>query len=313
MRAKLFIASGALAAMVWAVPVVGAAHFLGSRATANVTVTAVQPGPAKFRVERERGLLLAVWINGGGPYLFALDTGAGMNVISQRVVSAARLQTRTIPTTIIGGLSHARSSSNREAIIDRVALDQRTNTLPSKQTALVVTNLPPDLDGILDPTEAYAPFGYSIDLPNEQITALPAGAIHQGARLPDEGAIVPWIRRDNDNRPFVRLGDGRTALVDTGSVFGLAVTGRDAVIVGRDGVRRTEAVRDIGGGTVVARRVDPTTISIGGMELRRIPTDLLFGVDKNAPVILGRAALRPFKISFDPQRRLIQFLTVPED
>lgn len=313
MRAKLFIASGALAAMVWAVPGGGAAHFLGSRATANANPTVVRPAPARFRVERERGLLLQVWINGGGPYVFAVDTGAGMNVISRRAVTAAGLPTRTVPTTIIGGLSSARGSSNREAIIDRIALDGRANNLPSKQTALIVTNLPPDLDGILDPTEAYAPFGYSIDLPNEQIEALPAGSIHPDTRLPDEGAIVPWIRMGSDNRPFVRLADGRTALVDTGSGFGLAVNGSDAVIVGRDGLRRTDSVRDIGGGTVVARRVNPTTISIGGMELRSIPTDLLFGVDKNAPVILGRAALRPFRISFDPQRRLIQFLTVPED
>ena len=313
MGAKLFIASGALAAMVWAAPVVGAAHFLGGRATVDVTATVERPGPARFRVERERGLLLRVWINGGGPYVFAVDTGAGMNVISQRAVTAARLSTRAVPTTIIGGLSNARSSSNREAIIDRLALDERGNTLPSKQTALIVTNLPPDLDGILDPTEAYAPFGYSIDLPNEKIAPLAAGSIHPETRLPDEGAIVPWIRLGSDNRPFVRLADGRTALVDTGSGFGLAVNGRDAVIVGRDGRERSEAVRDIGGGTVVARRVNPTTINIGGMELRRIPTDLLFGIDKNAPVILGRAALRPFRISFDPQRRLIQFLTVPED
>lgn len=311
MRAKLFIASGALAAMAWAVPVVGAAHFLGSGAISNVTV--VQPGPAKFRVERERGLLLTVWINGVGPYVFAVDTGAGMNVISRRVVTAARLPTRTIPTTMVGGLSGARSSSNREAIIDRIALDGRANTLPSKQTALIVTNLPSGLDGILDPTEAYAPFGYSIDLPNEKMEALPPGSIHPDTRLPDEGAIVPWVRIGSDNRPFVRLADGRTALVDTGSVFGLAVNGSGAVILGPDGLRRTDSVRDIGGGTVVARRVNPTTISIGGMELRKIPTDLLFGVNKNAPVILGRAALRPFRISFDPQRRLIQFLTVPED
>ena len=313
MRAKLFIASGALAAMAWAVPVVGAAHFLASWAIGNVTAPVVQPGPAKFRVERERGLLLTVWINGSGPYVFAVDTGAGMNVISRRVVTAAGLPTRTVPTTIIGGLSSSRSSSNREAIIDRIALDGRANTLPSKQTALIVTNLPPGLDGILDPTEAYAPFGYSIDLPNEKMEALPAGSIHPDTRLPDEGAIVPWVRVGSDNRPFIRLADGRTALVDTGSVFGLAVNGSNAVIRGRDSSRRTDSVRDIGGGTVVARRVNPTTVSIGGMELRSMPTDLLFGVDKNAPVILGRAALRPFKISFDPQRRLIQFLTVPED
>jgi hypothetical protein len=298
--------------MVWAVPSVGAAHFLGNRATATVTATLVRPASARFRFERERGLLLRVWINGGGPYIFAVDTGAGMNVISQRAVTAAGLPTRTVPTTIIGGLSNARSTSNRKAIIDQISLAERGNALPSKQTALIVTNLPPDLDGILDPTEAYAPFGYSIDLPNQQIDALTSGTIHPDTRLPGEGAVVPWLRMGNDNRPFVRLADGRMALVDTGSGFGLAVNGQDAIIVGRDGLRRTEAVRDIGGGTVISRRVNPTTISIGELELRRIPTDILFGVDKNAPVILGRDALEPFKISFDPQRRLIQFVAVSD-
>jgi hypothetical protein len=236
-----------------------------------------------------------------------------MNVISQRAVTAAGLPTTTVPTTFIGGLSNAKSTSNRAALIDRIALEERGNSLPSKQTALVVTNLPPDLDGILDPTEAYAPFGYSIDLPNQQIDALIAGSIHPDTRLPGEGTVVPWIRLGNDNRPFVRLADGRTALVDTGSGFGLAVNGQDAVIVGRDGSRRTDAVRDIGGGTVISRRVNPTTIAIGDLQLRRIPTDILFGVDKNAPVILGRDALEPFKISFDPQRRLIQFVAITED
>src|SRR5688500_20023145 len=213
MRAKLFIASGALAAMAWAVPVVGAAHFLGTRATGNVNAAVVRPGPARFRVEKERGLLLQVWINGRGPYLFAVDTGAGMNVISQRVVTAAGLPTRTVPTTIIGGLSNARSFSNREAILDRIALDGRANTLPSKQTALIVKNLPPDLDGILDPTEAFAPFGYSIDLPNEQIDALPAGSIHPDTRLPDEVVIFPWVRTDTVNLPVVLFDAGHTAFV----------------------------------------------------------------------------------------------------
>jgi len=41
--------------------------------------------------------------------------------------------------------------------------------------------------------------------------------------------------------------------------------------------------------------------------LRHVPTDILFGVDDDAPVILGRDVLYPFKITFDPQRRLIQF------
>jgi hypothetical protein len=47
--------------------------------------------------------------------------------------------------------------------------------------------------------------------------------------------------------------------------------------------------------------------------LRGIPTDILSRVDDDAPVILGRDALYPFKITFDPRRRLIEFVTSAEN
>ena len=39
--------------------------------------------------------------------------------------------------------------------------------------------------------------------------------------------------------------------------------------------------------------------------LRGVPTDLLVRAEKGAPVILGRDALRPFRLSFDPVNRLV--------
>ena len=190
-----------------------------------------------------------------------------------------------------------------------MAVGERGNALPSSQTALIVSNLPPDIDGILDPTQAYAPLGYSIDLPNEQIEALGADGVRAPAPQGPEGAVVAWIRKTGDTRPFVRLGDGRLALVDTGSSFGLAVNERNAVILGnnRENVNDVGS-RDVAGGVIRSRRVSPTTISIGELVLRRIPTDILFGVHEDAPLILGRDALYPFKISFDPRRRLIAFV-----
>jgi len=309
MKAKLFIASGALAAIVWAAPMVGAAHYIAQPVANESRAIAGQPLAARFRVEKDRGLLLRIWINGSGPYLFALDTGAGMNVIAQRVVTEIRLSTKVAPSTYVGGLTSSRIVSNREAIINQMAVGERGNALPSSQTALIVSNLPPDIDGILDPTQAYAPLGYSIDLPNEQIEALGADGIRAPAPQGPEGAVVSWIRKADDTRPFVRLGDGRLALVDTGSSFGLAVNERNAVIVGNnreDG--NNVGSRDIAGGVIRSRRVSPTTISIGELVLRRIPTDILFGVHEDAPLILGRDALYPFKISFDPRRRLIAFV-----
>jgi hypothetical protein len=41
--------------------------------------------------------------------------------------------------------------------------------------------------------------------------------------------------------------------------------------------------------------------------LRGVPTDLLIGVPSGTPLILGRRALDPFKITFDPAARLIAF------
>jgi hypothetical protein len=145
-------------------------------------------------------------------------------------------------------------------------------------------------------------------MPNERIETVESVSRGSKSGYPGESAVVPWLRFGDGIRPFVRLGDGRIALIDTGSGFGLAVNGRNAVIVGRRDNRTREGTRDIAGGKIGSRRVAPTTISIGELVLRGIPTDILFGVEDDAPVILGRDALYPFKITFDPQRRLIEFI-----
>lgn len=317
MRAKRLIMVSAVAAIVWAASNAGAAHsFSHSLSTpAALSPVSLLPHPARFRLKKETGLLVRVWLDGTGPYIFAIDTGAGLNVITERVAGASGLQVRTVRPTTMGGLSTATISSNREAVIGQMALGAQANILPAQKTALVVPSLAPGVDGILDPTESYAPFGYSIDITNELIEAIDpnaGGSLRRETAI--EGAVVPWLRQGGSNRPFVRLGDGRIALLDTGSRFGLAVSERNAVIVSRNrGQASSEGVRDIGGGTIFSRRVSPTTISIGELVLRGIPTDILSTVDTDAPVILGRDALYPFKITFDPRRRLIEFSTSAEN
>jgi hypothetical protein len=312
MKTKLFIAIGALAAMGWAATDKGAAHFIERPEAAVSGRPTVAPGVASFSVDQERGLLLRVWINQTGPYVFVLDTGAGMNVISQRLVTQLSLKTKTAPTTVVGGLSSARLTSNREAILEKVSLGAATNVLPSKQEALIVSNLPSDIDGILDPTQAYAPFGYIIDMPRAQISSMDSDGLSQ-VRFSGERAQVSWVNKAGDKRPFVRLGDGRLALVDTGSGFGLAVNEPNAVIIGSRDNRTARDTRDIAGGFIRSRRVQPTTISIGELVLRRIPTDIILGAHKDAPTILGRDALYPFRMSFDPKRQLIEFVATPRD
>jgi hypothetical protein len=48
-------------------------------------------------------------------------------------------------------------------------------------------------------------------------------------------------------------------------------------------------------------------VSIGTLVLNGVPTDVLTGVAPGTPIILGRRALFPFRITFDPLSRLISF------
>ena len=303
MRARLLISSVALVAMLWAVPQWGAARFVARTIGGSQSVSF--PATVRLRVSKERGLLVNGWINNAGPYVFAVDTGAGMNLLTDRVVREARLKTRFTDNVFFSGLSGVTSSSNREATAINFALGDRTNLFPANKTAVVVPSLAAGVDGIIDPTEVYAPLGYSIDMPHGRMDAWDDAA--PSNRSPVEGATVPWLRMGESDRPFVRLGDGRLALIDTGSGFGLAVNQRDAIVVGNRNRREREPSQDIGGGLIRSRRVAPTTISIGELVLQRVPTDVLSGVNDDAPVILGRDALYPFKMTFDPRRRLIEF------
>ncbi|HVG28273.1 MAG TPA: retropepsin-like aspartic protease, partial [Pyrinomonadaceae bacterium] len=130
----------------------------------------------------------------------------------------------------------------------------------------------------------------------------------RGLSAPPGGAIVQWFFDASSRRPFVMLDAGRRALLDTGSGFGLAVSENVAQSFGIASIRGREraSVRDLGRGSVSARRVEPVTIQVGGLVLRRVPTDVLTGASNGAPVLLGRDAMRPFEISFDPVSRLIR-------
>jgi hypothetical protein len=118
--------------------------------------------------------------------------------------------------------------------------------------------------------------------------------------VPRDGAVVRWVREAGNNRPFVRLSDGRLALLDTGSALGLALNQSG-------GPKESKITHDLGGGTFQSRRITPQTVSIGALVLNRVPTDMLFGVAPGTPIILGRGALFPFKITFDPASKLIAF------
>jgi hypothetical protein len=269
------------------------------------------PAPARFREVEGRGLLVKVWLNNSGPYSFAIDTGAGATIISKRVAAESRLALAGTSQVNLSGLSGAGGAEGREAALRNLAIGARENILPGKGLVIVTDALPPDLDGVLDPIESYWPLGYTLDLPNNTISAFdPRATPLRRLSAPPGGAIVQWLFDASSRRPFVSLDAGRRALLDTGSGFGLAINENAArsfgILATRGRERGASVVRDIGRGRINARRIDATTLQIGPLVLRRIPTDLLTGMADGAPVLLGRDALRPFEISFDPVSRLIR-------
>jgi predicted aspartyl protease len=253
-------------------------------------------------------LIATTWVNGVGSFDFVIDTGVGTTLISERVAQQANIQQGGGATVRIAGLSGIEQASGRKAVLGNVALGGPQNVLPGQVKAIVTNNLPPGVDGVLEPTDAYWPLGFAIDFPRSEISAFDPRAMPiRASDAPEDGAVVPWLYDGATRRPFVMLSNGRRALLDTGSAFGFAVSENVAHETGLLSIEASEnrAIRDIGGSSISSRRVSPATIAIGGITLRRVPTDILSGVESNAPILLGRDALRPFHIAFDPLHRLI--------
>jgi predicted aspartyl protease len=275
------------------------------------------PGTVGFRESESRGLLVNVWVNGVGPFNFAVDTGAGATLLSTHVAQAARVLVKTGRPTRITGMSGTGSASGREATLRSLALGGEDNLLPGKGLVMVAEGLPAGVDGILDPTESYWPLGYTIDFPNGEISAFDPRTNPLRAHLePNGGTIIPWLFDRESRRPFVRLSSGHKALIDTGSRFGLALSENAARSFGIEtghARERSGSAVDLGGGRFSSRRVRPVSVQVGSLALNRIPTDVLTGVEAGAPILLGREALHPFQISFDPQHRLIRITPARED
>ena len=109
-----------------------------------------------------------------------------------------------------------------------------------------------------------------------------------------------WVREAGSHRPFVKLGDGRLAFIDTGSTFGFAFEPMDAVIlIGR----RSASVTILAADEFSRGESHHRESNIGALVLNGVPTDVLTGAAPGTPIILGRRALFPFRITFDPVAR----------
>jgi len=289
----------------------GAALFVSgqnSRLPGNSTQSARAdsiPHSVSFREVHGRGLLVTVWINSAGPFTFAIDTGAGATILSPRVATEAGVSVREGRGPSIAGLSGAMVSAH-DAVIRTLAVGDPQNYLPAKVDVIITSGLPRDLDGLLDPNDAFGPFGYVIDLPRGELSAFDPRRLPLRVNIqPRDGAVVAWLREGNSHRPFVMLDTGERALIDTGSSLGFVVRDLGASA----GRTRGSAVHDVGG-SVSTRRTAPRTIAIGSLVLRNVPTDVVSGAAVDAPVMLGLNALRPFRLRFDPLHRLIEIAPV---
>jgi predicted aspartyl protease len=275
------------------------------QATSKSSTSNPIPHAVSFREVPGRGLLVRTWVNGIGPFNFAIDTGAGATLISSQVAAESRVTRSNDRAASIAGLS-GRKTIAYHASLESLAIGEIENYLPAKGEAMITSGLPADLDGVIDPTEALAPLGYTIDIPRREFIGFdPRAEAVQMNQPPVEGAVVAWLREAHGRRPFVMLDNGDRALIDTGSSLGLAI--RDPNSTSRSSA---SSARDIGGGQISTRRVSTSTIAIGSLTLKRIPTDLVSGADADAPVLLGLTALRPFRLRFDPLHRLIEIAPI---
>jgi hypothetical protein len=267
------------------------------------------PEPAKFADIEGRGLIVEVWLNTIGPFRFAIDTGAGATLISKHAAEQGQLEVTDRPVDL-RGLSAASSVEAHDAIAPKIAVGAPTNFLPAQGETIVIGNLPEGVDGILDPTEAYSPLGFVLDMPAHEIRGFdPATSPLTASDAPIGGTIVKWVVQDDSRRPYVELPDGRRALIDSGSRFGFAISEETArqLNLRFDEVLKQGRVNDLGGGEVMARRIPPVTVRLGSLTLHDVPTDMLSGIATDAPILLGRDVLRPFQLTFDPRSKLIRF------
>lgn len=271
----------------------------------QATTTTSRPAPVVWQEDR-RGLCVMAWVNGAGPFTFVLDTGAGLTLLSARTAAHAGVRETGRALRIQGtgdGVGHV----HRVVTAQTLALGQPDNRLPRVGRLVVVNTLPPDVDGILDPTEVFADSGYELDFPNQTLAPLTR-------RVVLEGTAVRWVSETTGKRPFVYLNGREPALIDTGSSFGLAIPASKAAAFGIRPELPASARRllDITGRTVRVARVSPVSVRLEHLHLDRIPTDLLYGAHPTMPLLLGRDALRPFRIAFDLRQRCITFVLPTE-
>src|SRR5262245_21744049 len=161
------------------------------------------PYAVTFREVPGRGLLVRTWVNGVGPFNFAIDTGAGATLLSPRVAGEGHVAGSGRAASV-GGLSGVTSAASH-ASLKSLAIGDLETSLPATGDVLITSGLPADLDGVLVPTEALSPLGYSIDIPRHEFSVFDPNVegLRKDRAPAGEGAVVAWLKEGQGRRPFV--------------------------------------------------------------------------------------------------------------
>src|SRR2546425_5376236 len=99
------------------------------------------PRPVSFREVSGRGLLIRTWINSQGPFTFAIDTGAGATLLSQRVAEEAGANVSGGRTISVAGLSGAPPTAPPRSI-RKLPTRGPQEFLPAQDDGTVTNRLP---------------------------------------------------------------------------------------------------------------------------------------------------------------------------
>ena len=290
-------------------------------AVASVSIPAISIAPATLddrlevvgeglaaRQVRSR-MLVAVGIDGTGPYRFLVDSGADRTVIGSALARDLRLP--AAGNVVLQGIA----GSSRVATVTIGTLTLGRSTIVDI-TAPVLAEANLGAQGILG-IDALADQRLMFDFDARTVTV-------QDTRVPvrfDADEIVVTARRRNGQLILTQAAAGRVpihAVVDTGAELTMGnLALRDRVFKGRRPPLATPiTLLSVTGATVEASLVTLPQVRLGGITLVNVqvafvdaPPFALFGLDRQPAVLLGTDMLQAFKrVALDFRARKIRFV-----
>jgi aspartyl protease family protein len=248
-------------------------------------------------------LFVEARIHGAGPFLFLVDTGAGMLLVNSHVATAAGLET-DVPVQLTSSEGHATGARTKIRQLDCGGLTLRgLHAVVMPQGALdhFDHELGCKLDGVMG-FPNFADVVLEMDFFKHQITVVRPHAAH----LPDECAI-PFT----GTRPVVSLeiaGSPVDCLIDTGAAFpfGLPSTLHPADLTCAADPSDNIITTDVSGKKLSRERSQLAGEIRHGRIVWRNPP--VFTSSTGAQPILGVAAMASWCVAFDQRHQRFHVL-----